>query len=52
MPEVRKEPPFKKIRGVELKQFFDSGKSFLRKRENNDSDGKYSRRAFDSFDIS
>lgn len=33
LPEVRKEPPFKKIRVVELKQFFDSGKSFLRKRD-------------------
>ncbi|GFR68362.1 Unc-80-like protein, partial [Elysia marginata] len=37
-PPVRKEPPFKKIRGVELKQFFDSGKSFLRKRDMHDHD--------------
>ncbi|XP_055887561.1 protein unc-80 homolog isoform X2 [Biomphalaria glabrata] len=33
IPEIRKEPAFKKIRVVELKQFFDSGKSFLRKRD-------------------
>ncbi|XP_076436361.1 protein unc-80 homolog isoform X3 [Babylonia areolata] len=31
--ETRKEPPFKKIRVIELKQFFDSGKSFLKKRD-------------------
>ena len=33
-PEIRREPPYKKIRVVELKQFFDTGKSFLRKKEN------------------
>ena len=37
--EIRKEPPFKKIRGVELKQFFD-GKSFLRKKDDKDDDGE------------
>ena len=44
---VRKEPPFKKIRGVELKQFFDSGKSFLRKRDPHDHDGGCSWLAFE-----
>ena len=37
-PETRREPPFKKIRVIELKQFFDSGKSFLKKRDL-DADG-------------
>lgn len=37
--EGRKEPPFKKIRVVELKQFFDSGKSVLKKKEGFDADG-------------
>ncbi|KAL8568215.1 hypothetical protein ACOMHN_027738 [Nucella lapillus] len=31
--ETRKEPPFKKIRVIELKQFFDSSKSFLKKKD-------------------
>lgn len=39
IPELRKEPPFKKIRVVELKQFFDSSRSFLRKKDASDHDG-------------
>ena len=37
--EGRKEPPFKKIRVVELKQFFDSGKSVTKKKDGFDADG-------------
>ncbi|KAK6194683.1 hypothetical protein SNE40_000272 [Patella caerulea] len=37
-PEIRKEPPFKKIRVIELKQFFDSGKMLLKKKESGDID--------------
>ncbi|XP_071097692.1 protein unc-80 homolog [Haliotis cracherodii] len=38
-PDMRKEPPFKKIRVIELKQFFDTGKSFLRKKDSSELDG-------------
>lgn len=31
MPEYRKEPPFKKIHVTELKQFFESGRTFRKK---------------------
>ncbi|ESO92838.1 hypothetical protein LOTGIDRAFT_232936 [Lottia gigantea] len=34
----RKEPPFKKIRVIELKQFFDSGKMLLKKKESGEID--------------
>jgi hypothetical protein len=37
--EGRKEPPFKKIRVIELKQFFDSGKSFLKRRDGEGVEG-------------
>lgn len=35
MIDGRKEPPFKRIRVIELKQFFDSGRALLKKRDSN-----------------
>ncbi|KAL5013018.1 hypothetical protein ScPMuIL_011569 [Solemya velum] len=35
MMDGRKEPPFKRIRVIELKQFFDSGRALLKKRDSN-----------------
>ncbi|KAK7491630.1 hypothetical protein BaRGS_00017083 [Batillaria attramentaria] len=40
-PEVRKEPPFKKIRVIELKQFFDSSKALLKKRDDGEGTGSH-----------